>query len=219
MTDLSLFGVRPQVPAWAGKLVAFLSAAYPAWKPLPESIAVYYSVLHDLEPQDIEAGVREYVSVDHQYAPSAGQVRAAAIRARKSRLPHGSACDCMDCVSRLPIADRWHRLAPGVRDQIERENPEGARKLREAAGRALADGLDQAMRRKEERDMKGFQKLAVLVVVLGLLAGTCGSSLAKKGAFRRPSFEAMQAESGGAHGARHGPAFHAALIRFYSTQR
>lgn len=135
------------IPPWFVNALRYLAAAYPNWKAIPETGVVYFDALHDLERAHIEAAIRAFVREPGEFAPSAGTIRAEAIKARRAARAHPPECACsFECVNRLPVADRWGALSPAMRTMLDRDDPTTARSLRDAS-RALHGDRVESVRR------------------------------------------------------------------------
>ena len=73
------------------KILAPIAAAFPNWKPSKETYEVYRWILADVPVEALKVAVWQLLSQPRQFAPSAGELRAAALvlveEATGSRLP------------------------------------------------------------------------------------------------------------------------------------
>jgi hypothetical protein len=146
-SDEPMFASMPHLPPWVGQLAKYLGAAWPNWKPSPTTMVVYYDTLHDLDPRHIAAAAKALVREPGEFAPSAGTIRAEAIKARKAAKAHPPECACsFACVNRLPVADRWGALSPAMRTMLDRDDPTTARSLRDASRALHGDRVDGVRR-------------------------------------------------------------------------
>lgn len=176
-----------RVPQWVPRLIRYLGAQYPAWQPTELAPFAYLDVLGDLDPEDIKAAAQAYAREDHAFAPSAGQLRALAVKARRARAGHGPDCGCLDCIAKLPEWEKWDRLDPRMRETLEREVPDQAARMKQAA-RQLAErvlpgvgGLLDEGRKDQGAAVKRITRLAVLIAILGIAIGFCGSEAVGQG--------------------------------------
>lgn len=132
MSADNLFEGAPTLPPWVGQLARYLGAAWPNWKPTAATMVVYFDALRDIGPKCIGIAARNLVREAREFAPSAGEVRAEALKVRKEAKPHAEDCACTACLNALPVSERWLRMSPMMRTQLEREQPETASALKAA---------------------------------------------------------------------------------------